>query len=178
MTNQSLHFAPGCYGSAVMYRLTASECVACEFASSCADVVREIEPEALQFASRLGNLLGSSRTLEIAKWWNGRWKVPKTAQRASDRSADTLKRWADLGLNAHLLRHKINPLKSSQDQVLYEAFKFMLTERAFKPRDVVEHLRDSIPEKSKASLTRDVKNTCDALLSLGVIKKEGHVLCL
>jgi hypothetical protein len=161
-----------------MLRIGSPECVACPFQVACAAHVRTIEKDALHYASRLGNLLRVSRTVEIAKWFNGRWKTDNTAQRASESAQRTLEQWTARGLNPQLLRHKLNPLKRAQDPTLFEAFKFMIEVGPFKPRDVVEHLRDILPDQSKLSFSREVKSTCEALLHANILKKEGRVYTL
>ncbi len=161
-----------------MFRLHSPECAACVHGSDCSDAVRAIQPEAMEVVIGLANLLGSSRTVETAKWWKGLWTSNKRAQRSQERVSSVLERWNASGVNPYLLKHRLNPIQNDDDSISQDMFKFMIDERAFKPRDVVEHLRDSYPQASKASLEKHVKQACEALLSIQVLKKEGHVFCL
>lgn len=178
MTNEKPNLAPGCFGSAVMLRPDAPECVACIHGSTCSATVKRTQRDALVTVDRLSKLLDCARTDEVARWWSGRWNTDKRAQRSQERVSSVLEKWTSDGLNPQLLRHRINPVKKDEDAVAYDAFDFMIEARAFKPRDVVEHLRDNHPELSKALLEKRVKQTCEALLSIQVLHKEGHVLCL
>lgn len=161
-----------------MFRPDAPECKGCTWATECAQSVRDTHDDALRIVDRLGNLLGSSRTDEIVRWWCERWTPNKRAQQSQERAYETIKFWDDQGINPQLLRHRLNPVQREGKSMASEIFKFMIDARAFKPRDIVEHMRDNYPQLSKASVERSVKRTLEALLVLQIIRKEGHVYCL
>lgn len=172
------HFALGCFGSAVLLRPAAAECSACPRKVECVEAVRASQSEALETVDRLGKLLGSSRTDEIARWWTERWTPNKRVQRSQERTSEIIQFWSSQGINPQLLRHRLNPVQREGKSMASVIFQFMIDARAFKPRDIVEHIRDSHPQLSKASVERGVKRTIEALLELQIIRKEGHVYCL
>lgn len=169
---------PGCWGSAVIYRVGSDECGRCSYLKTCAVAVRASESVVKDTILKMDTLFSTSTFPAVERWFAARWKEPVVDNSAHDRIKHTMEAWRRAGLNVFHLKEKSNPVKNGS-HLYHSLFQFMLDEGPFKPRDLVEHLRETHHMQSKAQVERIVKNACDALVSLGVLKKDGRsILCL
>lgn len=102
--------------------------------------------------------------------------TPQRPAKTDNTPRALLEGWSARGVNVYHLKHRTNPLEPGP--MLHSVFASMIANDAFKPRDIVEDIRGSNPKIDRAKLTALVKNTCDALLLAGILKKEKGVLCL
>jgi hypothetical protein len=171
--------APACYGSAVLFHASAQECVACPLLRSCARVVKRREVYALDYVARLDKRFKTDKRATVDKWFLSRWKIGANKEMTQQENAKRqLAELNNAGINIYMLKSKVNPAQGSGD-CLEAAFAFMLKERVFKPRDIVEYIRDTDPSMSKSALSSVINQLCQTLLMEGVVKKEAKgVLCL
>lgn len=167
---------PGCFGSALFFNVNAPECVSCPNAGECAPLVQTNQGVALGMVERLDQKFASERAPAVKRWFVRSHLPDVTRQRSSKRASALLTAWSDSGVNVYHLKHGTNPVEQS-GSFLQELFAFMIEAKTFKSIDAVEHLR-TMRDETKAALTRQVKEVCDALLHAGVLRKEKHVLCL
>lgn len=160
----------------MFYRIDAAECTACPVYASCKPAVRERFKSVLSLVTRLDQIFRSESAQDVKKWFGARM-VLKVTRKRSSASADALVTdWKAQGLNVFHMSHGRNP-SDQPGTILFDVFAFMIEAKAFKPADVVEHLCLTC-SKPKSKLLPAVKTICEALLSVGVLKKEKHVLCL
>lgn len=167
---------PGCYGSAIFYRIDAPECTACPVYASCKPLVRARFNPVQSLVTRLDQIFLSESAQDVEKWFADRMHQKVQSKRSSASADGLVTDWKAQGLNVHHMTHGRNP-SSAPGTILFDTFAFIIETKVFKPADVVEHLRltCSVP---KSKLLPVIKTVCEALLSTGVLKKEKHVLCL
>ncbi len=172
-------FTPGCYASSVFYRIDAVECAACPHRIACAQEVRGAEAATVEIVSRFDKQFGRDKSAAVALWFAKRWIVRKVAQVDTSRFNALLSRWTVQELNPFHLTHNKNPADKVKEPVLHSVFQFMLDYRAFKPKDITEHILDGNGEMVKSKCQSFVTLICDTLVYSKILKKEKKgVLCL
>lgn len=175
MTTNDLR--PGCFGSALIYRAGAEECVRCAHGPECAQTVAQRIPSVTQTLLRLDTKFKMDRARPTARWMKAKMReqVRQTAK-ADAHAQAILDGLSAAGVNVYHLRHKTNPMQSGSP--LHLIFEAMLRYSTFKPRDLFEAIIEQNPRLKRGQLQGLIKNTCNALLLAGVLKKERGVLCL
>ena len=103
--------------------------------------------------------------------------LPKTSGKVCSAFLERLERWKTDQVNVQHLRFGTNP-GNDTDPTQKIVFQAILEAKIFKPRDIVEFVRDKDNSHSKSSVTKLVRETCDALVSLDILKKDGRLLTL
>lgn len=174
-----LNVTQGCFGSAVIYRASAPECLACAVQTDCAARVKASQSAVLESVKRFDALFQSDKADSVARWFGKRFQRVSVAQKTAAASQDRLRKWSDAGVNAYLVKHRINPVDEAGDQILRAAFAFVIEVEGFTVRDLAEHLRETFPDMSKRSSSVAAKEICDALKEAKILKLESrNVLCL
>lgn len=136
--------------------------------------------ETLSMIARLDQAFGTEKHGSVSAWWKDRLKTDDRSKRSTARARTLLETWSASGVNVYLLQNRENPVPAqASDKLLREAFAFVLDAGPFKPRDMIEHLRDTCPEVTKVRCTSFAKEVCTALETASILKKEKQgVLCL
>lgn len=133
-------------------------------------------PSVFRMVRGLDTRFQSERTGPVAAWIKSKMTAA-APKRVNPRPAATLEGWKRAGVNVYHLKHARNPM--APGSMLHAIFASILKAGPFKTRDIVEEIRAAHPKTTKAAMTALVKNTCDALLLAGILKKENRgVLCL
>lgn len=171
--------APGCYGSSVLFRIDATECGVCPHKSDCIATVKPAQREALKMVAKLDTQFQTDKATAVAQWFSKRWTERKEKTVDVSRFNALLTQWSAQNLNPYHLSHGTNPAKRDSEPVLYAIFAFILEYKAFKPRDIQEHLQELFPNSTKSKTQAQVKLICDTLTYAQIIRKEKRgVLCL
>lgn len=173
MTSNRLH--QGCFGSALFFDVNSPECQVCRELSDCGQASLAKKPVVLAMVASLDTVFSSEKLADAKKWFARSHIQNHAKQRSESKYRAVLDGFKANDINVYHLKHGTNPVE--KESVLRDIFGFMLESGPFKQADVVEHLRGSHDE-SKASLTRQVKEVCEALLLASVLKKEKNILCL
>lgn len=169
---------PGCFGSAIQYRLTAPECVGCALERMCASTVSERQGRVLTTVAKLDKVFDQNRLGSVSRWFAGRWKRDEVSDRKRSASVATLDRLKTDDVNVYELRHRMNP--APKNSLLHGLFEGVITLRAFTRRDLFEDILEREQHNlTKAEAKRQVDILCDALIEAGVLKTENRgILCL
>lgn len=170
---------PGCFQSTVFYKVGSPECSICAHSTECASAVRSREQKTLLMVNRFDERFSEHRTAGVEKWFSDRWKEKRVSKDNTERFKAILESWYERDWNPYHLKHGTIPIKESDDPILFHALSFMLESKAFKVRDIEEHLRNRFSQINKSKATAYSKLLCDTLQYADILTKDKKgVFCL
>jgi hypothetical protein len=172
MTNILLR--PPCYGSPVYWKATSEECKGCDVRDACAEAVKAATEGVKARIAKLDKQFRTDTLASIAKRFQASWREDKSHKRTSDVSRQ-LQSWSDRSIVLTALKGGENP-SCDPETLEHAVFACILDLRSFKISDVIYELRSMRIGRDRAQ--NETKIICEALVSVGVLRKEGWVYSL
>lgn len=178
MTDYAL--TPGCFGSAVLYRRTASECSACSEREECAKTAAERFEQVFSRVTKLDLRFEQERAKTFARTFAARFKRDKVADRKRAQALSTLDTFKRASVNVYEIKHRMNPIPKDSPIIRTVVQLVIDNGLGFTRRDIADELYAAHSDVlTRASAKSTSEKVCDALLEAGVLRAEKRgILCL
>lgn len=177
----------GCFGSILTFAPQRDVCKACELRDACAKKVFEREPEVLNLLRLRETERGTKKEDEIEgkalsdarRYFTTRRKrYLSPARTTASRADQDYESMIERGVDFSAISKGENPISTTFYPQMREAVDFIIKERLFTPRDLVEHLCSTGVCKTSATARVYANRIVSILIKSGQITKEGKVYCL